>query len=225
MKLVLAGNELELLPRRAIWWPAVRAAIVADVHLGKDQVFRRAGIAIPSAVLDEELAALSELVAATGCERLIVLGDWVHAAPVEGERWPVVVAAWRARHVELAVDLVPGNHDRKLLPWLDRWAIRLLSEDMEINGLKMKHEVDPARPPAGLSGHIHPVISLRSGSDRLRLPVFARRGDHLVLPAFGNFTGGFDGLDPRSWRMYAAAGNRVVDVSGRRFHGSGAQAR
>lgn len=217
MKLRLAGNELALLPQRALWWPAQRSAIVADVHLGKDQVFRRAGIAIPAAVLDAELRALDALIAATACERLIVLGDWVHAAPLEGERWPAEVAAWRTRHAQLAIDLVPGNHDRKLQPCLEYWEISVCKDPHEINGLKMMHQVDSEDPPPGLSGHLHPVICLRSGADRVRLPVFAQRGDHLILPAFGEFTGGFDGLDPRRWTLFAVAGDRVVEISDRRF--------
>lgn len=217
MKLRLAGNELELLPQRALWWPAQRSAIVADVHLGKDQVFRRAGIAIPAAVLDAELSALDTLIAVTRCERLIVLGDWVHAAPLEGERWPAAVAAWRTRHAQLAIDLVLGNHDRYLQPWLEHWGISLFKDPHEINGLSMIHEVDSEDPPAGVSGHLHPVVCLRSGGDWLRLPVFARRADHLILPAFGEFTGGFDGLDRRRWTMFAVAGDRVVEVSDGRF--------
>ena len=112
MKLVLANNPIELLPERAVWWPARRTAVVADVHLGKDQIFRRSGIAIPAAVLDTELAMLDSLVQQTRCERLLVLGDWVHAPPADGEAWPDSISNWRARHAQLAIDLVLGNHDR-----------------------------------------------------------------------------------------------------------------
>lgn len=212
MKLSLAGNELEMLPQRAVWWPARRTAVVADVHLGKDQVFRRSGIAIPGAVFDRELAALDALVEHTRCERLLVLGDWVHAAPFAGESWPAAIASWRARHGQLAIDLVLGNHDRGLAPWLADWRIGAHIEPMKISGLEMFHEVDLEAPACGMSGHLHPVACLRSGRERLRLPAFARCGDHLVLPAFGRFTGGFDGLESDAWTLYPIAGDRVVDI-------------
>ncbi|HKL49684.1 MAG TPA: ligase-associated DNA damage response endonuclease PdeM [Wenzhouxiangellaceae bacterium] len=217
MKLSLAGNDFEMLLQRAVWWPARRTAVVADVHLGKDQVFRRSGIAIPGSVLDKELAALDALVEHTRCERLLVLGDWVHAAPLGGESWPSAIANWRARHEQLAVDLVLGNHDRNLTPWLNEWRIGAYIEPMEINGLKMFHEVDMKAPAAGMSGHLHPVVWLRSGRERLRLPAFARRGDHLILPAFGRFTGGFDGLAKEAWTLYPVAGERVVDIPSSRM--------
>lgn len=212
MKLSLAGNEIEMMPERAAWWPARRTAVVADVHLGKDQVFRRSGIAIPAGVLNKELAALDELLDRTRCERLLVLGDWVHAAPLGGESWPGTVASWRLRHAQLAIDLVLGNHDRNLAPWLDDWGIDAYQEPIEINGLKMFHEVDLEVCDAGISGHLHPVAWLRSGRERFRLPAFARRGDHLILPAFGRFTGGFDGLENEAWDLFPVAGDRVVNI-------------
>jgi len=215
MKLSLAGNEIELLPERAVWWSARRTAVVADVHLGKDQVFRRAGIAIPAAVLDTELARLDSLIQRTRCERLLVLGDWVHAAPLEGEAWPATIGNWRSRHAQLAVDLVLGNHDRNLSPWLEDWRIDAHLEPMEINGLKMFHEVDLHSPAAGMSGHLHPVAWLRSGREKVRLPAFARRADHLLLPAFGRFTGGFDGLEQKAWNLYPIADGRVFNLPGK----------
>ncbi|MAS05768.1 MAG: DEAD/DEAH box helicase [Xanthomonadales bacterium] len=212
MKLSLAGNEVEMLPERAVWWPARGTAVIADVHLGKDQVFRRSGIAIPAAVLDSELAMLDSLIRRTRCERLLVLGDWVHAAPVEGESWPTAIARWRAQHDQLAIDLVLGNHDRHLSRWLDTWRIDAHLEPMQINGLAMFHEIDPEVPGAGMSGHLHPVAWLRSGREKARLPAFARRGDHLVLPAFGRFTGGFDGQERGPWKLFPIAGDRVVEL-------------
>ncbi|MFO7763480.1 MAG: ligase-associated DNA damage response endonuclease PdeM [Wenzhouxiangellaceae bacterium] len=213
MKIDLAGNPLELLPQRAVWWPAARSLVVADVHLGKDQVFRRAGIAIPSSVLEAELAGLDGLLQKLPADRLIVLGDWVHAPPIEGEDWPAAISAWRARHAQLAIELVLGNHDRDLAAWLHEWRIEGHKEGIEINGLQLSHEVVSEYPFAGMSGHLHPVAWLRAGRERLRLPAFARSGDHLILPAFGRFTGGFDGLVDPQWALYAIAGERVVELA------------
>jgi len=215
MKLSLAGNEIELLPERAAWWPARRTAVVADVHLGKDQVFRRSGIAIPAAVLYTELVRLDSLIQRTRCERLLVLGDWVHAAPLEGEAWPATIGNWRNRHAQLDIDLVLGNHDRHLSPWLADWRIDAQLEPREINGLKMFHEVDPQSPVAGMSGHLHPVAWLRAGREKVRLPAFARRADHLLLPAFGHFTGGFDGLEQKAWNLYPIADGRIFGLPGK----------
>lgn len=216
MKLDLGGQCLELLPERALRWPAIDALVVADVHLGKDQVFRRAGIAIPATVLDEELAALDALIRRWRPELLIVLGDWVHAPPIAGEAWPERINEWRAAHRQLAVSLVPGNHDRALAPWLRRWCIEEHPAPHQINGLKLFHEVVLDAPPAGLSGHLHPVARVGRGPDRLRVPVFAKRGEHLVLPSFGRFTGGMELPDRLQWRLFAPLRDRVVALPGGR---------
>lgn len=205
----LLDQELELLPQRAVWWPDQHALVIADVHLGKDHVFRRAGVAIPGAVLNGELAALDRLLDARPARQLIVLGDWVHAPPDVDAGWPDRVGQWRRRHVALRIRLVPGNHDRRLTPWLRRWEIEEESDPLKINQLSLTHEVNNDLPTAGLSGHLHPVARLRIGADRARLPAFARRNDHLILPAFGRFTGGFDGLDPRQWRLHVIAGDCI----------------
>lgn len=205
----LLDQELELLPLRAVWWPALNALVIADVHLGKDDVFRRAGVAIPGTVLDAELAALDRLLEARPARQLIVLGDWVHAPPAPDAAWPRRVGEWRHRHRRIRIALVPGNHDRRLSPWLLKWGIEEQAEPFVINGLNLSHEVDHEHPEAGLSGHLHPVARLRAGPDRARLPVFARCGEHLILPAFGRFTGGYEGLDPREWAFHPIAGDRV----------------
>ncbi|MBY6203691.1 ligase-associated DNA damage response endonuclease PdeM [Halomonas denitrificans] len=205
----LAGNRLEMRPDRSLWWPARRTALVADVHLGKDQVFRRAGVAIPGAVLDAELAALDAVLEATGAERLVVLGDWVHAAPAADDAWPHAIARWRARHASLDLVLVAGNHDRGLAPWLDPWRMTSWADGRCLDGLELLHEVRTEAPPPGLSGHVHPVVRLGRRGDRLRLPAFARKNEHLILPAFGRFTGGGEGLEREGWTFFPVSPDRV----------------
>lgn len=212
MEIELGGHSLVLLPSRAVWWPAERAAVVADVHLGKDQVFRRSGIAIPEGVLDDDLAALGRLIEATAAERLVILGDWVHAPPAVGDKWTGRIGEWRAAYGHVKMDLVLGNHDRALDDWLAEWRMEGHIEPLEINDMQLFHDAGyEVRGPV-LSGHIHPVARLRAGGDRARLPAFARAGEHLVLPAFGRFTGGSDALHGSRWRHYAIAGQRVFEV-------------
>jgi DNA ligase-associated metallophosphoesterase len=212
MRIELAGQILELLPEGAVWWPGHDALLVADLHLGKDQVFRRHGMAVPASVLDGELERLDQLLAAHPARELIVLGDLVHAPPEPGETWPDVVARWRRDHPGLAIGVVPGNHDRALAAQLAAWDMIDLGARHERDGLTLVHETNPDRPEPGLSGHVHPVARIRSGAERLRLPVFARRDQHLIMPAFGRFTGGYDLGDDRNWQCLAAAGHRVITL-------------
>ncbi|MEM1081523.1 MAG: ligase-associated DNA damage response endonuclease PdeM [Pseudomonadota bacterium] len=214
MEIQLNGVSLQLLPSKAVWWSSQRTLLVADVHLGKDQVFRRHGIAIPGSVLATELDQLSALIAQFPAERLLVLGDWVHAAPREPEDWPDQVRQWRAQHATLPIELIPGNHDRQLEPWLAQWDMKSLGDDTTIEGLRLCHATDAKQAVVepGMSGHWHPSVRLRAGREAIRLAAFARRDQHLILPSFGRFTGGMEGLEDYGWRLLAAAGQRVVAV-------------
>ena len=43
----ISGEQLDLLPEKAIWWPRRRTLLVADVHCGKDATFRAMGVPVP----------------------------------------------------------------------------------------------------------------------------------------------------------------------------------
>ena len=60
------GTALQLLPQRALWWPAARMVMVADVHFGKAATFRRAGQPVPHGTTADNLARLDAVLAATG---------------------------------------------------------------------------------------------------------------------------------------------------------------
>jgi metallophosphoesterase superfamily enzyme len=60
-----------------------------------------------------------------------------------------------------------------------------------------------------LCGHIHPVFSMRSRRERMRLPVFWLTPRYAVLPSFGSFTGGAEIEPGPEDRVYAAAADRT----------------
>lgn len=210
------GERLTLLAERAVHWPARRTLLVADLHLGKEEVFARAGIPIPRGPSETGLARLAALVAATASERLVVLGDLMHAVPASGEPWLAALAGFLDHHAELAVEVVAGNHDRAAgRERLDRrlvWHEAALVEAPFV----LRHEPEEDARGYTLGGHLHPVCRLGGGrrGERLRLPAFWFRRRAAVLPAFGDFTGGLRVRPGRGERLFAAGPGCVVDVSG-----------
>src|SRR5690606_25988024 len=91
MELRVAGEVLQLLADRALYWPARGRLLVADLHLGKGDILRAAGIPVPSGGTGHDLARLDALLRATAARELWVLGDFLH-----GRRHPRVEASWRA---------------------------------------------------------------------------------------------------------------------------------
>lgn len=182
--LQLREQHLYLLPQRAIFWQEQKTLIVADVHLGKAQTFQRAGIAVPALSFHHDLMRLAELVTATGAERLLVLGDFVHHRT---GLTPAVVEDIRHWCLGLAAELVVvlGNHDKPNRQILEQLPITLCEPAWRRGPFIFSHD-DLIAPEFRFLGHIHPVVNL----PQMRLPVFAVYQDYCVLPAFSYFTGG-----------------------------------
>lgn len=107
----LAGERVRLLPERALHWPRVATLFVADVHLGKAAAFRAGGVAVPRGATASDLNRLSNLVRRTGAQRLVVLGDFLHAPAGRVPALDAAFLAFRGAHPELEISVVRGNHD------------------------------------------------------------------------------------------------------------------
>jgi len=204
-----AGERLLLHHDRAVYWPRRRMLLVADVHLGKESTFGRAGLAVPGGVTESDLQRLDRLVAQFGAEELVVLGDFTHAPPGEADRWLDAISAW-LDGVDAAVSIVAGNHDRPATRQRLDPRLRWFAEPRPEPPFVLQHEPGPDRRGYGLGGHLHPAVRLRGAADRLRLPVFWFRGDHAVLPAFGTFTGGQNIRPAPGDRVFAVGPDAVV---------------
>jgi DNA ligase-associated metallophosphoesterase len=185
----------------------------ADVHLGKGATFRAQGVPLPRGTTRADLQRLSEAVTATGAGRLVVLGDLFHAADGMTDGMLRSIRRWRKQHRSLDVLLVRGNHDRNAGPAPSDLAIREQAAPVEAPPLSYGHRPDTAAEGFLLCGHAHPAVKLRLGGERVRLPCFHHRGDRLVLPAFGEFTGAHTVSPTSDDGVYVLTGEDVVCVS------------
>ena len=192
MSVEINGATLQLLPERAVLWPQEKVLLVADVHLGKEHAFGRSGIAIPAGSSENTLLRLSELLTKTQVTECIVLGDFFHDTPLSTDSWLQQVAEFLDQHPAVRVSVVAGNHDKKIgQPRIDK---RILWHQNPIHRGPLVLQHEPGSDARGyvLAGHVHPVVSLRPGFQRgVRGPCFWQRQHYTVLPAFGDFTGGF----------------------------------
>lgn len=181
------GQErLELLPEGALLLPERGLLLLADLHLGKAESFQAQGIPLPSDGDAATLNALLELVHRRRPAEVAVLGDLIHSRLG-------LTAELRAKLRALPellgcpLRLIGGNHER------GSWIEGLPQEPSQACGsLWLSHEPEPRQGFLNVCGHRHPVAVLGQGSDRLRLPCFAYDPQRhtLVLPAFGQLTGG-----------------------------------
>jgi uncharacterized protein len=187
-------NDLVLLPQRAVWCAAERTLFVADVHIGKAASFRAAGLPAPAGTTRENLARLDALIEALQPKTIVALGDLFHAREAYRDASKREFLAWRGRHAGLTIRLVLGNHDARAGTPPGELGLDIVGEPHSFAALECRHHPLETDDPAGpyiLAGHKHPVARLRGpGHDSVRLPCFVMRGRQLILPAFGEFTGG-----------------------------------
>ena len=209
--LSFAGETFFATASGALYWRRQEALLVADLHLEKASWFARLGQFLPPYDSQATLSALTELVDATGVERLYCLGDSFHDR-FGCERLP---EAARAMLLGLTSRLdwvwILGNHD----PGFADHCGGRLAEEAYVRGLTLRHEADPADPSPELSGHYHPKLRLNLRGRSVSRRCYVASTTKLILPAFGALTGGLDAHHPEILRKVGNSAAALVPVADR----------
>ncbi len=208
------GASLTLFAERALWWRERRTLVIADPHWGKAAAFRAAGIPVPEGGTAADLARLSTLLARSAAQRLVILGDCIHARAGRDPAILALIAGWRARHAGLAIALISGNHDRHAGDPPDDWRFTVHRQPIVDGPFAFAHE--PLAHPGGycLAGHVHPAVRLRDrGGATLRTACFHFARDIALLPAFGSFTGNADIRPTVGDRIFAIGPGAVIEIA------------
>lgn len=209
--LSFAGHDLRALPEGALYWPARRALLVADLHFEKASWFARGGQMLPPYDSLATLQALGALVDRAGATELWCLGDSFH--DVEGcERLP---AAARALLTGLTARLdwhwITGNHDAVLVDHCGG----TVHEEAVVDGLVLRHEALAGEARPELSGHFHPKLRLTVRGRHVARRCFVATPTKLILPAFGALTGGLDAGHPEIRRAVGPGAQALVALEDR----------
>ena len=206
-----AGETFVASPEGALYWPARNALLVADLHLEKASWFARLGQFLPPYDSVATLTALDEVVRATGVTRLYCLGDSFHDR-FGCDRLPDQA---RALLLDMTSRLdwtwILGNHD----PGFADHCGGTLVEEMEVNGIVLRHEAHPDDPRPEMSGHFHPKYRVQVRGRRVSRRCFVASASKLILPAFGSLTGGLDASHPEIVKQVGPAAAALVPLSDR----------
>ncbi|WP_373988349.1 ligase-associated DNA damage response endonuclease PdeM [Duganella sp. BuS-21] len=212
LSLTVAGEELLLLPQKAVYWPRLQTLVVADIHFGKAASFRALGVPVPAGTTSANLAALDALLALHAVREVVFLGDFLHAKAAHAPATLAAMQAWRERHPGLGLALVCGNHDAHAGDPPAALGIEVVDEPWLVGPFAFCHHPDVLSPAYVMAGHVHPVFRLRSGWEGVRLPCFLMSKERLVLPSFGAFTGGHAVLPQPGERVFVTSGEAVLEV-------------
>jgi DNA ligase-associated metallophosphoesterase len=206
-----AGHELAALAEGALFWPARRALIVADLHLEKASWFARGGQMLPPYDSQATLTDLAALVQRTEAAELWCLGDSFHDS-AGCERLPDEARRLLAGLTgSLRWVWITGNHDAALI---DHCGGTIMVE-AEVDGLVLRHEAEADETRPELSGHFHPKLRITRRGRNVARRCFVLTPTKLILPAFGALTGGLDAHHPEIARAVGRRAEALVPLADR----------
>ena len=206
-----AGHDFLATPEGALFWPAQNALLVADLHLEKASWFARFGQMLPPYDSIATLSALQQDIERSGATRLFCLGDSFHDK-FGCDRLP---AGARTLLSSLTGQVdwlwITGNHDAG---FIDHCGGRI-AEEVEIDGITLRHEAVEGDPTPEMSGHFHPKLRLAMKGRHVSRRCFVASATKLILPAYGTLTGGLDAHHPEILRKVGPGASALVPVTDR----------
>ena len=172
----VGGENLDLLSERALHWPSREILILSDIHLGKAESLQREGIAMPADSGETDLERMAQLITRLMPRQVWVLGDFIHHRHSWTEALYRRLAEFFHSFAHIQWNLVLGNHERGSMESLRKLPFVLHEGEISLGPFYLAHghsgQKGGADDRLSIEGHVHPVINLRSGPLRLRLPCF-----------------------------------------------------
>ncbi|MGF1555380.1 ligase-associated DNA damage response endonuclease PdeM [Paucihalobacter sp.] len=197
-----AGQQLVLTNLSALYIPELKALVLADIHIGKSTHFQKHGIAIPNTIFRNDLNKLEMLIHHFNPQKIIVVGDMFHA---ENNSEIQQFKDWKTQNSDVQFVLIKGNHDRYYHSIYKDLDVEIMQNELTWEGITFIHNLEHYRVEGcTVSGHLHPGIYLKAKArQHIKLPCFAIGKQHLILPAFSEFTGLNARLDSHSFKFFA----------------------
>lgn len=210
------NNNFVLSHDRLIFWEQDKILILSDLHLGKSGHFRKSGIAVPQAVMKEDMQRLFAAIQFFKPAQVVIVGDLFHS--VENKEHEFFLK-WRNDLQHIPILLVKGNHDIIPQQWYEAAGITVVEKCWRRKNFLFVHQIEDISKDEikaddyFFSGHIHPAVSIKGlGKQSLRFPCFYFTKQYAVLPAFGKFTGTYLVAPSKGEQAFAIVNNSVLPV-------------
>jgi uncharacterized protein len=209
--LSFADEEFLATAEGALYWPRFEALLLADLHLEKASWFARLGQFLPPYDSHATLSAVERDAQRTRAKRLYCLGDSFH------DRFGCDRLPAEAR--ELLTSLtgrldwtwIVGNHD----PGFADHCGGTIVDEVELDGIVLRHEAERGDPRPEISGHFHPKLRVHMRGRQVSRRCFVMAERKLIMPAYGALTGGLDAHHPQILKQIDGQAAALVPVSDR----------
>lgn len=191
-KMELAGAALYADLSGALFWPAQRLLCVADLHFEKGSSSARHGRFLPPYDTRATLSRLQRVISHYDPAIVICLGDNFHdgdgPSRLSGDDSRMLLALQRGRDWIW----IAGNHDPDPAVGIGG----RFCDQISIDDIVFRHEPSLAGEGPEIAGHLHPLARLSTRGRTISRKCFASNDRRMVMPAFGELTGGLNVRSP-----------------------------
>lgn len=187
----------------ALWLEKHNTVVIADLHLGIEQMFIERGVFLPKSQKNRIKEEIKHIIDQTHPETLIINGDLKHEfGKISRQEWKdtLEILDYIVGMVKKIV-LVKGNHDTILEPiskkrGLDLCTHLVIDEFFICHGNKLFDNAALKKSKTIIIGHEHPAMILDDGIRMEKFKCFLvgkyKRKKLIVLPSFNPL---FEGTD------------------------------
>ena len=187
MKTINFNNHKFQINRDGIlFWFDKQIAIISDLHLEKGSSFGRSGQFLPPYDSEETLTKLLNTIKNYNIKKVILLGDTFHDKNALSRMSNKVLILFETFIKKYEVIFVLGNHETKM----QLENIKFFNEYF-LDGIYFIHQTSK-KNIYQISGHYHPVATIRTGSMKITGKCFIQEQYNLIMPSYGVYTGGLN---------------------------------
>ena len=180
--------------------------VIADIHIGYEEVLNKKGILVPRTQFEEMAASLDKIfyrLKNRKIERIIINGDLKHEfGAISEQEWrnTLKFLDLLAKHCNEII-LIKGNHDTILGPIARKRNVKIVNNWVSgrilvAHGDKLPEKDVASKASTIIIGHEHPAISLKEGPRVETCKCFLKgkyKGKELIVqPSFNTLVEGTD---------------------------------
>ena len=187
---------------KSVWIPKHKIMVIADVHLGYEEMLNRQGVLVPRTQFLQTKKELQELCGKLHPGTIIINGDFKHEfGGISSQEWQDAQDILDMLLRSSKVILIKGNHDTILEPIARKKGLAIVNyfcigEICITHGDKIRTEKDAKDAKIIIMGNEHPAISIRDGIKSEKYKCFLagtwKSKKLIVLPSFLSITTGSD---------------------------------